>query len=55
MPWLNELARRLMMLLRRKQFDRDLEEELRLHLELREREQIENGTAPDEAHYSAQR
>jgi len=30
MAWLNELGRRLMMLLRRERFDRDLEEEIRL-------------------------
>ncbi len=55
MGWLNELGRRLLMLLRRKQFDRDLEEEMRLHLELRQQEQTEAGLAPDEAHYAARR
>ncbi|HLY60825.1 MAG TPA: ABC transporter permease [Terriglobia bacterium] len=55
MKWLSELARRLMMLWRRDRFNRDLEEEMRLHLEQREREQIEKGIAPDEAYYAAQR
>ena len=55
MQWLTELGRRLVMLLRRQQFDRDLEEEMRLHRELREQEQIERGLSPEEAHYAAQR
>lgn len=55
MNWFSELARRLMMLRHGNQFDRDLEEEMRLHLELRGREQIENGIAPGEAYYAAQR
>jgi hypothetical protein len=37
---LAELGRRLLMLLRRGQFDADLEKEMRLHRELREQEQI---------------
>jgi hypothetical protein len=40
MNWFIELGRRLLMLFRRSQFDRDLEEEMRLHRELREQEQI---------------
>jgi len=43
------------MLVRRKRFDADLEEELRLHLEMREREQMEKGVPPEEAHYVARR
>jgi hypothetical protein len=43
------------MLLRRRRFDADLEEEMRLHRELREQEQIERGLSPEEAHYAAQR
>jgi predicted permease len=43
------------MLFRRSQFDRDLEEEMRLHRELREQEQIEAGVAPEEARYAARR
>jgi len=35
MNWFIELGRRLLMLLRRSQFDRNLEEEMRLHRELR--------------------
>lgn len=48
MNWLRELARRLHMLLHRRQFDDDLEEEMRLHLDLRQQEQLASGmTAPD--------
>jgi putative ABC transport system permease protein len=52
---MKSLWRRALMLLRRKQFDRDLDEEMRLHLELREQEQMEKGITPDEAYYAAQR
>jgi putative ABC transport system permease protein len=55
MNWFIELGRRLLMLFRRSQFDRDLEEEMRLHCELREQEQIEAGAAPEEARYAARR
>ena len=50
-----ELGRRLLMLLRRRQFDADLDEEMGLHRELRAQEQIEGGLSPKEAHYAAQR
>jgi predicted permease len=53
MNWFIELGRRLLMLFRRSQFDRDLEEEIRLHREMREQEQIEAGVAPEEARYAA--
>ena len=52
---LAEFGRRLLMLLRRRQFDADLREEMRLHRELREQEEIERGLSPKEAHYAAQR
>ncbi|MGB7591452.1 MAG: permease prefix domain 1-containing protein, partial [Terriglobia bacterium] len=55
MNWFIELGRRLLMLFRRRQFDRDLEEEMRLHRELREQEQIERGLSPNEAHNAAQK
>ena len=43
------------MLLRRRKFDADLDEEMRLHRELREQEQIARGLSPMEAHYAVQR
>src|ERR1700728_4521775 len=55
MDWLSALLRRLWMLIRRRQFDADLEEEIRLHLELREQEQVRAGLAPRDAHYAALR
>jgi putative ABC transport system permease protein len=55
MAWFRELGRRLWMLLRRGRFDADLDEEMRLHRELREQEEIERGLSPEEAHYAAQR
>jgi predicted permease len=50
-----EFFRRLSALLRRERFESDLDEEMRLHRELREREEIERGLSPQEAHYAAQR
>jgi predicted permease len=55
MSWLGELARRLTMLVHRRQFDADLEEEMRLHLELRQQEQVEHGMTADEARAAARR
>jgi predicted permease len=52
---LAEFGRRVLMLFRRRQFDADLEEEMRLHRELREQEQTEGGVAPEEARYAARR
>ena len=43
------------MLFRRGQFDADLDEEMRLHRDLREQEQIKAGVAPEEARYAARR
>jgi hypothetical protein len=43
------------MLLRRRQFESDLEEEMRLHRELRKQEQVEAGASTEEAHYAALR
>jgi putative ABC transport system permease protein len=42
------------MLFRHGQFDAELEEEMRLHQELREQEQVERGVSPEEAHCAAQ-
>lgn len=55
--WLQQSFRRVRMLLRGERFDRDLDEEMRLHRELRERELLESGATPDatEAHYAAHR
>jgi predicted permease len=55
MDWLKEILRRLWMLIHRRQFDADLEEEMRLHLELREQEQIQAGLSPKGAHQAVSR
>src|SRR5579859_6412270 len=55
MHWLRELARRLSMLIHRRQFDADLEEEVRLHLELRQEEQFESGLTANDARAAARR
>jgi MacB-like periplasmic core domain len=55
MNWLRELARRLRMLVSRRQFDSDLEEEMRLHLELRQQEQLLSGMTAEDARAAAQR
>jgi len=55
MNWLRELARRFQMLIRRRKFDADLEEEMRLHLELRKQDRIDSGMTADEAHTDARR
>jgi len=53
MNWLRELARRLRMLMHRRQFDADLEEEMRLHLEMRQHEHLQSGMEADDARASA--
>ena len=55
MNWLRELARRLRMLMHRRQFDADLEEEMQLHLELRQQEHLESGMTSDSARAAARR
>ena len=55
MEWFSQFGRRLLMIFRQKQFDTDLDEEMRLHRELREQEQIERGLSLKEAHYVTQR
>ncbi|HEY6384777.1 MAG TPA: ABC transporter permease, partial [Candidatus Acidoferrum sp.] len=55
MNWLAKFARRIRMLIHRQQFDADLEEEMRLHLELRQEEQIESGMSAYDAQTVARR
>lgn len=55
MNWLRGLATRLRMLMHRRQFDADLEEEMRLHLELGKEELVESGMTADQARAAAQR
>ncbi len=55
MEWLSKLGKPLLMLVRSAQFDQDLEEQIRLHLEVKAREQIEASVSAGEAHYAAER
>ncbi|MBO0858171.1 MAG: ABC transporter permease [Chloracidobacterium sp.] len=50
-----QLWRRLFFYVRRDQFDRELEEEMRLHLEMKAAENIAAGISPEEARYAARR
>ena len=50
-----EILRRLQMLLHRGRFQADLEEEMQLHLDLRQQQHIAAGSAPDAARFAAQR
>ena len=54
MEWIGEIWRRLRAVVRRRQNDRDLDEEMRLHLELRAEEQMKIGVAADDARSTAQ-
>lgn len=54
MSWRRELSR-LRALLRRPKLADDLNAEIRSHLEMEERENLESGMPPDEAHYAALR
>jgi putative ABC transport system permease protein len=51
----SQLWRRLLFYARRNQFDRELEEEMRFHLEMKTQENAEAGLKPDEARYAARR
>src|SRR5262245_60067523 len=55
MDKLSQLWRRLLFYAQRDQFDRELEEEMRFHLEMKTQENAETGMEPDEARYAAQR
>lgn len=53
MALLRELVRRLRMTRHRDQLDRDLEEEMRLHLDLRRQQLVDRGLRPDDARRTA--
>src|SRR5262245_22794771 len=55
MDKLSQLWRRLLFYTRRSRFDHDLEEEMRFHLELKARENVEAGMKLEAARYAAQR
>ncbi len=55
MEWFTEIGRRLGQLFRRKQWESDLEEEMRLHLDLRAAEKAGEGLASRDAELGAKR
>ena len=55
MSFPGELARRLRMLFHHRAFQQDLQDEMQLHLELRQRQQVEMGLSPTAARQSAHR
>src|SRR5262245_47349456 len=55
MSWPGDLMRRIGVLPRREQLDAELEEEMRLHLELLQEEKARSGMAPAEARRAAHR
>ena len=55
MEWLTVLRDKFKVLIRREQFDRDLEEEMQFHQELQAEELHENGMSADEAQNAARR
>lgn len=55
MRWLTALRLRVLRLLKRNRLDRELEEELRFHLEMREQENLASGMRPEDAHLGAAR
>src|SRR5918998_1937840 len=55
MSRLTQLWRQLLHYVRREQFDRELEEEMRFHLEMKAEENVDAGMAPEEARRAARR
>ena len=52
---LSQLWRRLLFYAQRNRFDRELEEEMRFHLEMKAEENLASGVSPEEARYAARR
>ena len=55
MNWSRRIRSRVEALFRKQRLDADLAEEMRAHIEMRTRENIEAGMSADEAHYAAMR
>ena len=52
---MNRLLAKLRALFRKEKLDRDMAEEMRFHLAQRAADQVDDGMAPDEARFAAQR
>src|SRR5215831_2899882 len=50
-----QIWRRLLSLLRRRRHEREMEEEMRFHLEMQIEQNLSSGMAAEEAHYAARR
>src|SRR6266516_2543404 len=55
MQWFHRIQRRIQGLFQKRKLDADMAEEMRAHIEMRTRENIEAGMSADEAHYAAMR
>src|SRR6266571_4634670 len=55
MQWFQRIQRRLQGLFQKRKLDSDMAEEMRAHIEMRTRENIEAGMPADEARYAAMR
>ncbi len=55
MPWIRQRLRKLLFLLHRSQLERDLAEEMRLHAEMKARENVIRGMPVEEARFAAKR
>lgn len=53
MSWSDQLFRRLRILFRKQGIEREMDEEMRFHIEMEVRERIEQGMAPDDARRAA--
>ena len=52
---ISQIWRRLLSLLRRERYEREMEEEMRFHLEMQREQNLDAGMAAEEAHYAARR
>ena len=50
---MSTLWRRLLFLMRRDRFDRELEEEMSFHLSMKVQQNLDNGMTPENAHNAA--
>ena len=55
MSWISKMARRLLFLSGREQFENGMDEEMRFHLEMKTREYLAAGLSPEEARAAATR
>src|SRR5262245_3135908 len=53
--FLSQIRRRLLSLMRRRRFEREMEEEMRFHLEMQTEQNQEAGMPAEEARYAARR